>query len=615
MRRLQIGNLQATWPLFVAIACILSWINFASLGDHLLDAHDQQTFDDNIAIAKDFSFFFSPLKQQATGRPTAEFVKYVAYLAWGNDPRAFHLLSVGLHTASSLLLPLLFIRCGLPIYVSFLAGLLFLVRASHFQAVHHISVLDYPLALALSSLAILAYLKALSDRRLRYVAACIALLIAALGAHVLAIATVPFCLYLTWRNGTKLPLKWLVAAGLFGLAALWCVSVLTGRDTTTWAALRIHAEGDLLNLLTGSSRIFLWFLGRSVTTAHWLPVAIYDLQDWELIPGAIVFAYLLWNLHKNEGFLPPWSLWTIVTVVPFAFMTEGVIFQPPAGTSRYLYFAGAGMSVHIAWLLTHGISRMFSRNRIVGFGAASCAVTGTFASSYIALKQTEALSIYSSARSYIAQGDFETGSERLAFALEQNSSAVPTSDLYFHLANALPSQGRDPEPVLREGIARFPDHIWINLALALVEQESSDSSERQDGRRRMELVLIKADSAGLAGHFAHNLGSLLHNLGTASALNQDYEGAVRLFNRALLLDPEKQNTKRLLSNTHVMLGNQFARGLENSRAVESYRMALEVNPKNVIAKANLGRLVNTPAIAPARAPVSELLEDPPPEKW
>ena len=605
MRRLQIGNAQALWLTFVVIGCILSWINFASLGDHLLDAHDQETFDDNIAIAKDFSLFFSPLKQQATGRPTAEFVKYVGYVAWGNDPRSFHLLSVGLHTASSLLLPLLFIRCGLPLYVSFLAALLFLVRASHFQAVHHVSALDYPLALALSSLAILAYLKALSDRRLRFVAVCVALLTAALGAHVLAIATVPFCLYLTWSKGTKLPRKWLVATGLIGLVVLWCVFVLTGRDTTTWAALRIHAEGDVFNLLIGSSKILLWFLGRTVTTAHWLPVAIYDLQDWELIPGAIVLAYLLWNLRKTESFLPAWSLWTLVTLVPFAFMSEGVIFQPPAGTTRYLYFAGVGMSVHIAWLLTHGISRVFSRSRIVGLGAASCAVSGTFASSYLALKQTEALSIYSSARSYIAQGDFETGIERLTSSLEQNSSAVPTSDLYFHLANALPSQGRDPEPVLREGVARFPDHIWLNLALALVEQESSDSSERQDGRRRMELVLAKADSAGLAGQFAYNLGSFLHNLGTGAALNEDYEGAIRLFNRALVLDPKKQNTKRLLSNAHVMLGNQFARGLESARAVENYRTALAVNPRNTIAKENLGHLANTLEVTPDRTPVSE----------
>lgn len=74
------------WPGYILVMCLLSALFFGSLKDHLLDVHDHETFQDNIAIGEDFSFFFSPEKQQPTGRPAADLVKYVAYEIGGTIP-------------------------------------------------------------------------------------------------------------------------------------------------------------------------------------------------------------------------------------------------------------------------------------------------------------------------------------------------------------------------------------------------------------------------------------------------------------------------------------------------------------------------------------------------
>ena len=85
------------------------------------------------------AFFFSPEKEQATGRPTVELVKFLAFLVWGNDAAAFHLVVVFFHTLASLLLAWAAHRLGAPVEVGLTSGLLFLVNVAHFQAVYWIS--------------------------------------------------------------------------------------------------------------------------------------------------------------------------------------------------------------------------------------------------------------------------------------------------------------------------------------------------------------------------------------------------------------------------------------------------------------------------------------------
>ncbi len=136
-------------PFLIAVgAC--GWIYFGALADHLLDTHDAETFRDNVAISNDFSFFFSSEKEVPSGRPTAELTKWLAFLAFGNDPKWFHLLSVCLHGLATVLLAVWIRQLGESRDFSWCAALLFFVNVGHFQAVQYISAMDYPLALSLA---------------------------------------------------------------------------------------------------------------------------------------------------------------------------------------------------------------------------------------------------------------------------------------------------------------------------------------------------------------------------------------------------------------------------------------------------------------------------------
>ena len=92
------------WPGYAGLLCLVAGLCFGNLRTHLLDTHDAETFRDHLRIQQDWTLFFSPDKEQASGRPTAEAVKYLVFLLCGNDPAAFHLLSIAIHTLAALLL-------------------------------------------------------------------------------------------------------------------------------------------------------------------------------------------------------------------------------------------------------------------------------------------------------------------------------------------------------------------------------------------------------------------------------------------------------------------------------------------------------------------------------
>ena len=156
---MRLGRLTARpyiWPGYAGLLCLIAGLCFGNLRTHLLDTHDAETFHDHLQIQQDWTFFFSADKQQASGRPFAEAVKYLAFLFFGNNPAAFHLLVVAIHTlAAWLLARLVWQRLDAPILAG-LTGLLFLVNVTHFQAVHYISALDYPLALCCGLASLLA---------------------------------------------------------------------------------------------------------------------------------------------------------------------------------------------------------------------------------------------------------------------------------------------------------------------------------------------------------------------------------------------------------------------------------------------------------------------------
>ncbi len=411
--------------------CVVSALCFGSLKDHLLDGDDHEAFRDNIAMAEDFSFFFSSYeKQQPGGRPLAELIKLVGYLIWGNDPGFFHLLVVAIHTLAAILLVTLFWQQGMSLRTGFVGGLLFLVNVAHFRAVYWIAAIEFSLALSCGLGALLCYQHFLKDRSPGW-------LWGFYGASVLSIAALsamallwPFCLYWSWLRGDDIRASLRPLLPLLPVVALEVVVILalTPERGNTWHAIDRFMEGDPFSLILGAGRLLLWILSRLLTTAHWLPIPLYEVGPWELYAGAGVLAGLGVLVYRSHLPVSLWAVWILLSILPFLPVTDTPILARPEGPSRYLYLASAGSSLLLAWGLEEGSRRLLSWGRYL-YGVL---LAGILVSSYLCLKEAQAMAFYTSGRDYIARGDSETGVEQLKRAIEQgggvrSTGSIPTS--------------------------------------------------------------------------------------------------------------------------------------------------------------------------------------------
>jgi len=569
--------------------CVISILCFASLRHHLLDTHDAETFQDHLRIDQDWTFFFSPDKTQASGRPFAEAVKYAAYLIWGNDPAAFHLLVVATHTLASLLLASLCWRMGCDLKVGLAGGLLFLVNVAHFQAVHHISAWDYPLALVCGLLSLHCYLRVLATPSLAWWGGFYGFLMLGLMSHLSIGVVVPFALYWRWLQGddVKTILRSLLPLGGVLVVVLVLLLSFTSRETSTWHSMALYVDQDLGVVLWGMGRVLLWFVSRLFTTAHWLPLSVYEQQDWELYVGGGMLVVLLWLIWKQVFPGLVGSVWVLLSLLPFLLLTETTIKGLPAGPSRYLYLATAGSSFLWAWLLQQVGRRMRAWGRYVFAGG----LVLLLLSSYHALKKAEAISFYTSGRSYTSSGDAETGIRQLQHALAQSRETIPLEDAYFRLASTLPYMGTDPTPLLQEALELFPDSFWLNITMAVIQLESADPKIREHGRRRFEKTWERAVRTRRDKVFFLNVSAVYHNLGKGYLRKEDPLWAIHAFQQALVFKPEKERTVRALSNAHTLMGIQLGKQQRVKEAISAYRQALELNPANTTARINLGWLL------------------------
>ena len=224
----------------------------------------------------------------------------------------------------------------------------------------------------------------------------------------------PFCLYWSWARGFGLSTTLRPLLPLLGLAAVELIFIfsITPEETNTGRAIGLSSEADSLGFIVGMGRLFLWALSRLLTTAHWLLVPLYEFHYWELYIGAGVLAGLLFLVYRRLFPGSLWSVWILLSLLPFLPITETGILVRPSGPSRYLYLATAGSS----FLLACGVQEIINCLRPRAWGSKllyAAIISSLFTSSYFCLKRVEALSFYSSGRNYISRGDTETGIRQL----------------------------------------------------------------------------------------------------------------------------------------------------------------------------------------------------------
>ena len=597
-----VSNRRLLWPGYVVVMCVVSALFFGSLKDHLLDGDDHEAFRDNIAMAEDFSFFFSSEKHQPGGRPLAELIKLAGYLVWGNDPGSFHLLVVATHTLAAILLGLLFWHQGMSLRTGLVGGLLFLVNVAHFRAVHWIAAIEFSLALSCGLGALLCYQHFLEDRRSRWLWGFYGGLVLGISALSAMALLWPFCLYWSWLKGHGIRASLRPLLPLLPVVALelGLILAITADRGNTWHAIDRFMEGDPFILILGAGRLLLWMLSRLLTTAHWLPIPLYEVGPWELYAGAGVLAGLVVLVSKSHLPVSLWSVWILLSILPFSLVTDTPILARPEGPSRYLYLATAGASLLLAWGLEEGSRRLLSWGRYL-YGVL---LAGILLSSYYYLKEAEAMAFYASGRNYIARGDFDTGVEQLKHAIDQGRDTIDLEDAYKRICYM--GMGKEgAEDVLYEALAVYPGNVELNglkLALDTMQpdsvlasralqqlrllkgREATVSLEVSKGKRILfeGRDVIERARRQIAGFF-HNTGQ---NLGTGLVTLENLDRAILAYRRALEFDPDRTVTAENLVTALAHAGREEEAVEVAVRAVERSSAA----PGGLLITASFGLL-------------------------
>lgn len=566
---------RSLWTAYTGLLLLVAWACFGSLRHHSIYFHDDETFRDNEAMTRDATFFFSGQCEHQPGRPVAALVKWATFGVTGNQPGPAHLVVVAFHLAASLALAAASARLGLSLPASQLAGFLFLVEVAHFQAVHHISALDFQLALLLGLVAWCC------DRRQRraggwgWTAATALALIAAAACHLGAVALWPVLVVDRWHGGDdpRHALWRQLPAGAALAAATFLLLRATPADTTTWASLQA-APDSLAQTALGAGRMLAWMAARLATTAHWLPVILHVVSRLELALGAALLAGLAWLALRRGRPTAPWAAWTGLTLAPFALISERITTEGLEGPSHYLYLASAGACVLLARGVELGAARLDGYRRPWGRVAALVAVALLAASSWQTLKRVESLSWFNSAR-YLFQTDAAASVAFMRRAIDGGDGVIPVHEAYLRLAIAQPLAGQDPYPTLREAAQRFPGSFYVQGAIAIRELESADADAQERGRQRLAEALAQARQVGQGDRFGTNVAALCHNLGGAYERGGDPARAARVYARALPLNPEPAKTRARLANAYRLLAEGYEAAGRTEPAAQARRLAAE----------------------------------------
>ena len=540
------------WIAYALLLSALAAFFFAPVAELGLDTHDAETFRDHAKIDADFSFFFSSQKEQLTGRPFAELCKYATSFIIGNKSVPFHWSVITLHTLCALMLAILAVALGAPLPVACSGGLLFLVNIGHFQAVHLIAAFDYPLALLLSLLALLAYSQYLSTKHFPALVGFYAFAALATLSHLSAAAIGPFALYLSWQRRAPLreASKHLAPLALLLALTLAANLALASHQTSTWDSLERYPQSNPLLLVLDWGQMLLWLGSRLISTAHYMPIDVYQLHTWELALGALCIGTLYFLAYRRSL----WAAWTLFSLLPFITLTSQTLLDMPVGPSRYLYPASAGASLLIAqglWQLKRPLTIAL--------------LLALLASSFYSRPQTEALSRYTSGRSYIANADLPKGIEQLHRAAALAPHSIDLEDTYTRLIVVTLDSASIAEPILSAALHHFPQHAKFTVAREVFLALNGKMPERAVAQKRIaHLSQQSVDNAIW-------IAKLCENAGRGFAERRVALQAIAAYELALKAAPHNWHTHNELGWL-LFAQNRF------EEAIAHYRTSLSLQP-------------------------------------
>ena len=553
---------------------------------------------------------------------------WVEHKLWGFNPAGYHAVNVGLHLANTLLVWHLMRRLQVP--GAWLAAAVFAVHPVHVDSVAWVIERKDMLSALFYLGAVAVWLRFRRTATMWSYLAVVALLAAGMLSKSIVV-TLPAALLIVawWQTGRLSRSDVLPTIPLFVVAlgiALADYVHYAGLDEPRFTDLTM-VERSLIaarSLWFYASKL-LWPSDLAVIYPHW-EVDAASLAAWGLLAAAVAVAAALWLLRGRIGRGPlAGALFFAVTLSPvlgfISFSFTGFSFV----ADRFQYLASIGATAVAVAAAARGAARLPERLKPVA-AAAAVAVLAVFG----ALSWRQA-SVYHSDETYfrhvighnphalgahvnlsmnfIEEERFEDALEAARYGLGFELDAADIVGLHESSGLALAGLERpaEAERHYRTALDLEPERhsAMANLAVLLADNERYGEAidlmgqavrgQPGDSLRHMNMGRIEQKRGNYQqaeGHFRQALridprtDRWDHDMGSLSIDLERYAEAEDHLRRAVAADPDD-------AAVHVDLGVALYHLGDEEAAAASYRRALELEPGQEEALANLRDLGNT----------------------
>lgn len=573
---------RGTWLAYTLAMILASILIHADAASRpVLNGDDDHYLLQSARIGEDFGALFTP--KYHGSRPLTDLAFWLQYEVFGDNAGAFHAVILVLHGGTAAVLAGLCFCFGIPPWPARVAGILFLMSASHFRNVLVISGLSYHLALLAGFAACAALALHVRSRSRWSLATCTVGNVLAVLAHPAAVFVLAFQAFRLWRHGVWQDLRFLAPAAVLSVAVIAALVLLFPQKIQTYHSL--HQLDPVAAAQQG-----LALLGRLAATAYWIPSPVWETQAWELWLGAAVAAALAWQIRRG-GHEGEWAVWTALSIAPFLTRSPrslmlGLTVPTPTGPSNYIHFAAAGMAVLLALAAAqlYGAARSRWGPRwglavVLGPAAALllCALQP--------LRALPAFSAFSAGRYEVQSGAPDAARRNLQEALGRSTSTpiFPRDAAYFWLCRSQLISGKDPLPDLQRGLDEQPDsHLLRALQLAATWAVAAPTHRGGPSDELAELIDTWENTWDGSGW------DLRREVATVFSDVASYQVQQQTFGVAIAAQQQRLRFSRRPQDVLVDLGFALSKSGDRPAARHAWRQAIELAPELPEAKYNLG---------------------------
>lgn len=516
---------------------LLMCVGYAQLWDARLFTWFTDDFDylNHVEhLNRDLWLLFSP-DLVSSGRPTTSLFFLFFHTIFGEQQVPYHLGLIFFHILTTGIVAWSLYRIGHRIELSMVAGLLLLLNVNRYEVAYWLSCFSYLGCMSFGCLAMVAFGRYSTDRRIPQLIAAVGLILLSASFHAGAVGFAVLAAWFAWRQGGDwrqiVASGWILAAACVGLSWLIYTAYPMNEQNKNVTHL-----GDIFHNI----QVWLAYLGRTYLSPHWLSRALaLGPSALDVVAGSALALVAAGLVKFRRGLALDAIVWSAVTLVVFSGSTNEEF------RSRYFYYASVGPSLLIGWSLLN-IPKLIGEEYRSRFGLTLTAASliGLAAVSQIHHQKAESVFRAVIGRSYLAgvggggiQGlhEMKTGIEGAPGNLHR--------DFYIRYGVNAWYAGLNPVPALELGLGYFPEDEEIRLL--------KDTAEIIVSGRTPDRSFLDDVKATGSRSMVSSVSRALHNAGSRSFNEGHYGVAETLYATAILLDPNYVSATRNYANTLV----------------------------------------------------------------